>query len=69
MHYVHCALILIALIEHVHLLGIQCTEMFPLTKGCAVLGYDGNLPWPLGKLMLSVVHYGIVVVLNAKTVN
>ena len=51
------------------MLDIHWTEMFPLTDGCAVLGSDGNLPWPLSKVMLAVVHYGPVVVRNAKTVN
>lgn len=51
------------------MLGVQGTEMFPLTNGCAVLGFDGRLPWPLSKVTLAVMHYGSIVVWNAKTVD
>ena len=43
--------------------------MFPLTDGCAVLGFDGGLPGQLSKITLAVVHYGSIVVRNAKTVD
>lgn len=62
-------LFLVAFIKQVHLLDIQWTEVFPRTDRCAILGFDGNLPWPLSKLMLAIMHNGLIVVGNAKTVD
>lgn len=63
------SLLRVAVVIKVHLLDIQWTEMTPLTNGCAIFGSYGGLPWPLGKVSLAVVHYGSVVVRNAKTVD
>ena len=43
--------------------------MSPLTDGCAVLGSDGSLPWPLSKVTLAVMHQRIIVIRATKTVD
>ena len=43
--------------------------MRSLTDGCAILGFDGSLPWPLCKVTLPVVHYGPIVIGNAEAVD
>ena len=66
---VNVRLFLVAFIKQVHLLDILWTKVSPLANRCAVPSFDGNLPWPICKLMLAIMHYGIIVVGNTKTVD
>ena len=61
-------LFLVTVVILVHLFSIPFTQMFPLTDGCAVYGFQGHQPRVFGKLALAVMHYGFVIILTAKTV-
>ena len=62
-------LFLVTIVILVHLFSIQFTQMSPLTNFCTILGFDSSLPWPLCKVTLAIMHYGVVVIRTAKTVD